>query len=273
MVRDRLIGFIPDWILFVIVLVVALLIYRYFPEDVKRGIKRFLMSFGVWIGLLLCWLYFRGKWGYVYEDPSRWPAGLYYATFIFGFIGLLYFAVKTWLYEHRDATDHFISDNIQGSCARYYERGDWAIFFLGTSGASDDRFVIPWPWMKKIVVVPKVAVQFFGSQILALSQVEKVDIDDLDEDIADFIENHPFARWKKDNIYAGLFDQELRASNPQYEEIQSKLKKQNDRINELKKMLKGKLGATKEFISDTFAMTDKIMRKPWRRREEKPSED
>ena len=261
MAVERIISWMPDSVLFLIGFVIAYAIYYYSPDEIKLSIKKVLMDYGVYICLFVFWLYYKNKWGIV-ADHLFW-AEMRYATFLFCMVGGIYFGVLTWLYEFRYYTNHFMCNNLHGSCHRFQEKGDWAIFFLGGSGSSDEKFVLPFPFCKKIVVVPKVAVQFLGNQIFALSQVEKVDLLDLPEEVADFIENDTFGRWCKDNIYAGLWDEKITALNPKYNDLESLYKKSNARVNELKKMLQGKLTTVKQFVSDTFAMQDKITGKRW----------
>lgn len=280
MAAEQLVSFMPDWLLFIIVIAFFSLVYLFLPPNGKESVKFGIKRFGIFILLGLAWLYFRKKWGFVYEDPARWPANIYYATFILGFLLILYFAFKSWLYKERYETNQVIADNIHGSCSRYQEigtvgdRDNWVVFFLGTSGMSDDSYVIPWPWPKKILVVPKVACQFVGNQIFIKSQVAKVDLFELPEDVAHFIETDAFGRWCKDNIYFGLWDIEIKTENPKTVEMESMIIKQNYRINELKEMLKGRLNIFKTFVTDTKAMQDKMSGKTmFRRNDQRPMEE
>lgn len=272
-----IISFLPDWLVLIFFGVILYVIYYNLPEETKSGVKKFLMEYGVYVVIFLIWLYWKSQTGSIYESPDKWPANVNRATFFCGLGVLVFILVKSWLYEFRYYTHHFTADNISGSCHRYHEIGNvgepennWAVFFLGGSGTSDERFVFPWPWIKKVVVVPKCSVQFLGNQIIAFSQVDKVDINDLPEDVRDFIENDNFGRWVKDKIYFGLWDVQKKARSPKYVKIESELKKANHRINELADMLKGKLSRTKAFISDTLAMTDKVRGKDWRDRQNNP---
>lgn len=274
---DSLIPYIPDWLLFSLSAVFLFFVYYYLPEDVKDPIKKGLKSYGIYIVLILFWLYFRNKWGFVSEH--EWIGGMKYATFLIFLVGILYFATKSWLYEQRYYTNQLICDNISGSVHRYQEigsigsRDNWVVFFLGTSGTSDERFVVPWPWAKKLIVVPKVACEFIGNQIFVRSQVAKADILELPEEVAHFIEHDTFGRWCKDEIYFGLWSIRAKASDPKFEELESTMKKTNSRINELKAMLEGKLTSTKRFISDTLAMQDKLKGKSFFRRQEQGGYD
>lgn len=263
-----IIPWLPDYLLFLFVFIVALVIYYYLPDELKSGIRRFVVGYGFYIVLFLLWLYYRNQWGVV-ADYEFWGQ-MKYATFLTALVLGLYLGFKMWLFEFRYYTNQAIANNDHGSCHRYHEIGDWAILFIGGSGTSDEKFVFPWPWVKKIWVVPKVAVQFVGNQIFVRSQIDKVDLFDVPglEEVAEFIGNDPFGRWCKEKIYFGLWDEQVKATNPKYAEIESINKKLNARVNELNTMLKGKLTSTKQFISDTFAMQDKIIGKRWQRREQ-----
>lgn len=264
---------IPDWLLIFAVLIIVFVIYKYMPEEAKKATGTFLKAYGFYIALFLIWIYFRKKWGRVYEDPNRWPANIYYATFIIGFVLLIYFAAKSWLYEQRYYTNHLVCDNIQGSVHRFQEivsdNVSFIVFFLGTSGSSDEKFVFPWPWPKKLLVAPKSACQFLGNQIKVMSQVHKIeDVYDLPEDVRQFIEKDTFAKWCMDNIYFGLWDVENRAKDPKFGDIELLVQKQSARLNEQDDMLKGKLTRTKAFVSDTIATANKLTGKSWSARRE-----
>lgn len=268
----NIISFIPDWMLFLIIAVICFIIYYYLPDEIKEPIKKFGKEYGFYVVLLLAWLYFRDKWGLV--SDHAWISEMKYASFLIGFVLILYFATKSWLYEQRYYTNQLICDNISGSVHRFQELGNignknnWVVFFLGTSGSSDERFVIPWPWAKKLVIVPKVSCQFIGNQIFVKTQVAKVDILELPEEVAHFVENDTFGKWCKDELYLGYWSIDIKATDPKYEELEALTKKKDSRINELKAMLEGKLTSTKRFISDTLAMQDKLKGKTLFRRPE-----
>lgn len=268
---SSLIPFIPDWILFILIGVVAIFIYRMLPDDLKGSTKNFLKNYGFYIAIFLLWLYFYNKWGVV-ADYS-WIGQMKYATFLALLGIMLYVGFKSWLYEQRYFTNHLFCDNMHGSCHRYQEIGNvgtgvnWVVFFVDGSGSSDDRFVFPWPWSKRLFIAPKVACQFVGNQIFIKSQLLKAELIDLPEDVADFIEHDTFGRWCKDNIYFGLWSVELKATDPKFTDIELMLQKSDDRINELKEMLRGKLTTVKGFVSDTMAMQEKLKGKSWVRRD------
>jgi hypothetical protein len=260
---SRIFTFMPDFLLFLLIGFISIVVYSQLSDDIKTGIKNFLKRFGVFIVLGCLWLYFRKQWGLVAEN--EFFGQMYLATFLLWLTLLIYFGVKSWLYEQRYYTDHAIANNRQGSCAKYFEIGEWVILFIGNSGSSDERFVIPWPWIKEIWVVPKCAVQFIGNQICVLSQLELSNYMEMpEEEISHFIETHPMARWCKDNVYFGLWTEKIKAHNPIYSELQQNLKKSQERLLEATKMLKGKLTVTKQFISDTLGMTEKFKGKDWR---------
>jgi len=261
---ERIVGFLPDPLFFLIVGGLSLIIYFYLPEDMRKSIKNFLKNFGFYIFLALCYFYFKDKWGMVRDN--EWPGGISQASFVIGFILLMYWGVKSWMYEQRYYTNHLISDNVSGSCHRYQEIEatdgmTWIAFFLGTSGSSDEKFVFPWPWSKKVLFAPKICCEFLGNQILVKAQTPKVDVLDLDENLSFFVENDTFGRWCLEDLYCGIAPVSVKLEFPEYRTLENVIKKQNNRINELAKMLKGKLTDTKGFISDTMAMTNKLQGK------------
>lgn len=274
-----ILGFIPDWMFFLAGGILIYIIYYYLPDDTKTDVRWFLANYGIYVLAILVWLYWHSKTGAIYEFPSKWPANMNRATFFVSFAIILYVLVKSWLYEFRYYTYHFVADNISGSCHRYHEIGNvgepesnWAIFFLGGSGGSDEKFVFPWPWVKKIVVVPKSSVQFLGNQIVAFSQVDKVNIDELPEDVADYIEKDPFGRWKKEEVYFGLWDISVKAKNPKFQDIENQIKKQDNTINKLKKMLRGDMQAIREFVSGTTAVQRRLRGdEAWRQQQQQPT--
>jgi hypothetical protein len=256
-------SFMPDWLLFLIIGIIAFVVYTQLPDSVKHPLNNILRGYGFYVLLFLLWLYFRNQWGFVREN--EFFGGMRLATFMLFLVLLIYFGVKSWLYEQRYYTDHAIANNRQGSCAKYFEIGDWVVLFIGSSGSTDERFVIPWPWIKEIWVVPKSSVQFIGNQICILSQLELCNYMEMpDEEISNFIENHPMARWCKERVYFGLWTEKIKAKDPKYSELQSLWKKTSERLIEATKMLKGKLTLTKQFVSDTMGMTDKFKGKDWR---------
>jgi hypothetical protein len=261
---SNILPFLPDFVTIALAVLVFIIVYHYMPDEAKKKSKMFLWEYGVFVVLFILWLYFRNQWGLVYEHPEAWPGNIRRATFFFGFGALLYFAVKSWLYEFRYYTNHAIADNRSGSCHRFQEVGstgegnNWVILFIGGSGTSDHKFVFPWPWAHEIWVVPKTACQFIGNQILVKSQINKVDILDVPEEVNEFIENDTFAKFAKDYIFFGLWDAEIRATNPNVQIIESNVEKLNSRINELKEMLRGKLSVVRSFVSDTMAMQDRL---------------
>lgn len=264
-------SFMPDWMLFLIGIIVAIVIYYNLPDDLKSSVKKFMRSYGFIIIVGLLWLYYRNQWGIVADNEVVGQMKL--ADFMAIEILLIYFGVKSWLYEQRYYTNHAIANNKHGSVHRIQEIGDYVVIFIGGSGTSDERFVIPWPWVQEIWVVPKVACQYLGNQLLVFSQIELVSHMDIDEEISDFIAKDTFAKWHLDNVWSGLWTERLKATDPKYSELQKMLQKKDNRINELKEMLKGKLTIAKTFISDTLAMTDKIKGKDWARRTEYPREE
>jgi len=260
---SQIFSFMPDWLLFIIGGIVTIVIYYNLPDELKSSVKKFMRSYGFVIVVGLLWIYYRSQWGIVADNETIGQMKL--ADFMAIEALLIYFGAKSWLYEQRYFTNHAISNNRQGSVHRIQELGDYVVIFIGGSGASDSNFVIPWPWVQEIWVVPKVACQWFGNQLLVASQLEFVSHMDVDEEISDFIKNDTFGRWHLDNVWTGLWTEQLKASNPKYSELYEVMKKKDNRINELKEMLKGKLTIAKTFISDTMAMTDKIKGKEWRR--------
>lgn len=268
----------PDWLFFSLSFLVSLIIYYYLPDEAKSSIKKFLSAYGFYIGIFIAWLYFRGRWGLVIDDPERWPADMNYATFIFAFVFGLYQIARLWLYENRYKTTQFICNNLSGSCYRRQDIGDWTIFFLGTSGASDNHFVIPWPLPEKIVVVPKNSWDFLGSQMVSTAQVFKRDeylgVYELPEEVSHFLETDQFARFAKSKVYFGIYSEQLRTEDPEVNWEEGHIIKLNTRINELAKMLGGKMKSVKGFVSDTLSTVDKLRGNKWnkRRAEDAPIE-
>lgn len=270
-----LISFIPDWILFFIIGIVLIWIYSYLPEEVKGTVKGILIKYGVLIALLIILIYWHGKTGPIYASPDKWPADVNRATFFCGLGALIYVSFLYFWYQQRYHTTFFICDNIKGSCARWLEIGNvagesndpWVVLFLGTAGRSDDHVVLPWPFPKQIVVVPRSTIQFLGNQIVSYSKVERCDVDtwsELDEDVHNFLKHDPMAKWVGDQVYYGYAPIDVLSKSPKYRDLLLELEKKNSRINELKEMLRGKLTTTKGFISDTVGMTDKVRGKtPW----------
>lgn len=261
---DRWVSWLPNWVIILIALVAALLIYKYLlPDDLKPKIKAFLSKYGFVIIIVILWLYYRKRWGFIYEDPSRWPANMYYATFLAALLIGIYVVVMLEMYRERYHTYGFISNNVCGSCSRRLDIGKFTVFFIGTSGRSDDHIVLPFPIPQKIVVVPKVSWDFVGSHIVAMSQVFKRDLSDIPPAVRHFLETDTFAKLAKDEIYYGLWTEKMRAVNPKVNEIEATNTKLNERIAVQEKMLKGKLSETKIFVSDTMATIDKIKGKSW----------
>lgn len=253
-----IISFIPDPLFFIACIVLALILYRFLPDDVKPTIKNAIKTYGIYIVLIIMWIYFKKKWGLVGDDLTRWPANIYYATFIVFLILGIWHLGRLLLYEQRYYTDMFICNGVAGSCARRQDIGDWTVFAIGTSGSSDEKFVLPFPSPQKIVVVPKDAWQYVGSNMVCTTEVFSCDILDIPEDVAHYIQTQPMLKGKLDKIYFGIWSEELRTNDPDVDVIESNFKKANSRINELATMLKGKLGHTKAFINDTMGMTDKL---------------
>lgn len=258
-----ILSFMPDYLFFIIIGILLIILYRFMPDDIKDGIKKITINYGVYIIILLFWLYFRTKWGYVYENPEKWPGNWMYATFIASFALLLFQSAKWLMYEQRYFTRAVVANNLSGSCNRYQEIGDWIVLFVGTTGSSTEKLVLPFPIPQKLIVVPKVACDYIGEHIVVKSQVFLRSVFDLPEDVCHFIETDTFARLAINNIYFGLWDEELRTSNPDAKEIESNLVKLNKRVNELTKMLDGKLGTVKGFVSDTMATVDKFKGKSY----------
>lgn len=273
MVSGTIIPFLPDWLAVVLIIAIAIIIYIFLPPELKDTTRKYAKKYGFFVLIFLIWLYYRKRFGFIYENPTRWPAGMLYGDFMFGLALLLWFSVKSWLYEQRYYTYSFISDNISGSCKRYQEIGSltpgitWIILFIGTSGSSDERFVFPWPWAKKLVIVPKCACQFIGNHIIATSQVSRVlELDnplEIPEEIKHFLDTDPFAKWCKDEVYFGMWDIKIKSTNPKYEEVEALNKKLNTRINEQNQMLRGKLTTVKAFVSDTMAVQDRLKGGGW----------
>lgn len=267
---SNIVPFLPDPIFFLIAIGILGFIYYFLPSDIKDSVKKFLAKSWIYIIGFIFWLYFKGKWGLVSDDPSRWPANMSYASFIIGFLLLLYWGIKSWLYEMRYYTHHFVGDNISGSYTRVQEVGNvaeddsWVVVFLGTSGSSDEKMIFPWPFPQKIAVFPKSTADFLGSQLVAKCQFAKVDILEMPEEVHNFIENDSFARWAKDDLWFGIFSTELNASDPKYQSLFNKIVSENSRKNELTTMLKGKLNIVKNFVTDTMAIQEKFKGKSWR---------
>lgn len=267
-----LIPCIPDWLLLIFVGLVFILVYRVLDEQTRASVNKFLRNYGFWIVLGIIWIYWRMRTGTIYESPEKWPATLNRADFFIGLAALLYWGVKSWLFEFRYYTNHFICDNIQGSCHRWHRIANvggtgnsYIVLLLGGSGISDEKFCIPWPWIHKIVIVPESSVQFIGNQIVSFTQAEKVNILDLDEEIYNFIQADTFTRWAKDEIYFGLWNIEAKMQNPELTQIQQNIEKKNATINKYKEMLNGNLSTFKQFVSDTMGITKKLKGDDWRR--------
>ena len=264
----------PDWAFFVCLIILVLGIYLFlistFPE-VKSTLNNVIKKIGLWVVLLGVWLYWRAHSVLVSEMPNDFPATLNRADFFVG-LGVIFFLWgASWLYKERYFTSHFICDNVSGSCHRFHEVGNmgdpannWVVFLLGGSGRSDEKMVFPWPFIQRVVVVPKSACEWRGNQIVAHSHVSKTDLYDLSPEVRNFLENDTFGKWAKENIYCGLWDIKKIAKDPKYSEIEDLMKKLNSRVNELDDMLKGRLTRMKTFLSDTIAMKNKSEGKDWR---------
>ncbi len=262
--NTNLIGNIPDGWVVLGGVAIFFLVYYFLPKDMQTPIKKGVKQYAFYIIVFLCWLYFRKRWGLVYENPAKWPADIYLASFRAGLVIAIWNATKWLMYQQRYFTRQFVSNNVSGSINRYQEIGDWIVFFVGTTGSSTEKIVIPFPIPQKLVVVPKCACAFLGEHVVCQSQVMKTDLQDLDEEIIHFIETDTFAKLKKSEVYFGLWDEKLKMRNPLYVEIAEKYNKACARRDELAKMLKGKLKDVKGFISDTMGMQDKLKgTTPW----------
>jgi len=256
-----------DFLTLGVIFIILLLIYfLVLPEDTRRLLNRFLTKFGIYIVLFVIWLVFRKRWGKIYEVPGRWPAMHYWVTFLVVLILVIYWLVTLFLYKQRYLTYHAIANNRSGSCAYYFHKGDYTILLIGTSGRTDEKIVIPNPVPQEIWVIPRCAWRKIGGQMLLESQIVRKDFIDMPPEVREAIEEHPLASVRKNKIYYGLWSQKTRASDPKYNEIEQKLTEAYARINELQDMLKAKLKNVKGFISDTFAMQEKIRGKDWKTR-------
>lgn len=258
-----IISWLPDYVVFILIGLIVFIIYYLLPEEIKVPVKKFVGNYGFYIVLLLAWLYLRTVMGLVSESPDSFPANLNRATFFILLALLLYQLVSYFLFEQRYFTTHFVCNNLSGSCARRQDVGDWTIFYLGTSGTSDEKIIVPWPIPQRIVVVPKCAWDFLGNQMVAQSLVSKTDILQLPEDVAHFIETDTFGKMRKEEIYMGYWSEKLRTEDPRVDDYESNYKKLNSRINELAKMLEGKLTHVKTFVADTLGTVDRMKGKSW----------
>jgi uncharacterized membrane protein len=253
--------FLTLFVIFILLIAIDLFVL---PDEAKRTVHKFVAAYGIYIIFFVIWLVFRKRWGRIYEVPGRWPAMHYWVTFILAFILLLYWLVLYFFYKQRYLTYHAIANNRSGSCAYYTNKGDWTIFKIGTSGRTDKKIVIPNPVPQEIWVVPRCAWRKLGGQFIIESQIIRKDELDMPPEVREAIEEDPLASMKKGNIYFGLWSQKIRAEDPRYDELENKLTKAHDRINELQDMLKGKLKNVKGFISDTMAMQDKMRNKEFK---------
>lgn len=271
------IAWLPDWIFFFIIGIIAFIVYYNFPEDVKQSTRKFMREYGVYVVLVLVGLYFHHQWGNIGDSPTKWPATMNRATFFFGLGIILYFAFDSWLFRHRYYTNHFVCDNVQGSCHRWHYIGNvgekknpWVVAMLGGSGLSDESWVLPWPFPKKIVIVPSSTCQFLGNQLVANCKVEKVssaELLEINEDLNNFIKNDAMARRVLDEVYIGYAKIETLTSDPEFNALKEDLIKKDSRINELKEMLRGKLTTVKGFVADTMGMSNKLKDRDWRSRQ------
>ena len=270
----------PDWAFFCFLFALLVGIYVFlvstFPE-LKSMLNNVLKKVGLWVVLLIIWLYWRSKSLSIGDTPNKFPATLNMADFYVSLGVILFLWGASWLYKERYFTNHFICDNISGSCHRFHEVGNmgdpknnWVVLLLGGSGRSDEKMIFPWPFVQKIVVVPKSACEFKGNQIVAHSHVSKVDLYDLSPEVRRFVEDDTFGKWAKENIFCGLWDIKKIAKDPRYSEIEDLMKKLHSRINEQDDMLKGKLTRMKGFLSDTMAMKNKAEGKEWARQSGQP---
>jgi hypothetical protein len=263
-------SFIPDWLVFVLGFIILLVIYYYLPDDIKTAIKKFLRSYGIYIIFFLIWIYWHSQTGTIAESPEKWPADLNRASFFVGLGLILFVAFRNWLYEFRFYTHQFIGDNIHGSCHRYEAIGNvggkqsknpWVVAFLGGSGLSDESWVMPWPFIKKIAVFPLSTFELRGNQMISHAKFEMVtseELLELDEDVSEFIKNDTFGKWAKDNVWVGYASINKLASDPNYNDLKEELKKKNARITELKLMLTGKMSAVKGFVYDAMGIGKKL---------------
>lgn len=253
---SNIISFLPDYLLFLICAVILFVIYIYLPDEVKNPIKIFIKNWGFYIVLVLAWFYFRNKWGIVAE--AEWIGQMKYATFLALLVGLLYFAGKSWLYEQRYNTNHFIANNISGSCVRRQDIGDYTVFFLDTAGSSSEKMVFPWPFAGRIVVTPKDGWEFRGSHIHAVTQVFHTELLELPEIVAHFVDTDPFARMCKDKIFFGLFSEEKRTQDPKANDVESYQKDYNTITNLKTNMIRGKDNIIKEHVTNMEAVKKKL---------------
>jgi hypothetical protein len=262
---SRILPWFPDIVTFVLFGAILLIIYVWIlPKEMRAPVKKVVGKFWFPLLLIVLWLYFRKRWGMIYEIPSRWPANMYFATFIFGLILILYLIVVYLMYYQRYMTYHAIANNRSGSCSYYDNIGDFTIFKIGTCGRTDKKIVIPYPVPKELWIIPRCAWRKVGGQMLLETKLFKSDLNDLPEEVKEHIDKDIFSRLAKDEIWFGLWSQKVRAADPKYSEIESMNKKLNDRINELNDMLKSKLKTVKGYINETFAMSDKVKGKTWK---------
>lgn len=254
---SRLISFVPDWMLFLSVLIIGIIIFLYLEEESKETVKLFFLRYGLYLFVICLLIYGWNRWGVVADHDV---GQMKYALFIGLATLITYFAGVNYLYREQTLTTSFQANGVAGSCSIYYDLGDYTIFYLGTSGKSDfEGFVLPWYFPKRIVVVPKNSWALNGNNLVSTTQVSKCDsLLALPEYVMKKLEADSRTYFARSEVYYGLFCEELKTEDPDYHKIESQLLKLQRRNNELSEMLDNKLRNFKEFATDTMAIGDKI---------------
>ncbi len=214
-----------------------------------------LAKYGFYLVVLIFWLIYRNRLGYIYFDRASFYSCLVIMLFWLG-EGVFY----TWRYS----SPYFIANGVAGSISdRPNIVGDWAIF--GLDGILSHGF--HFRGKKRSVIVPVDSLQKFGRNWVSCVRVEYAEIGELPEEVENTIETEYFSN---KCVFVGWIPETYQMEFPDAKQMEDELKQSYDRISELKKLLKGKfdvvedavgfgkrLGQGKKSILDHLKLTDK----------------
>lgn len=220
--------------IYVSFLLILLIIYISSGTQTKVWFRKILIRYWFFLLIFGFLIYGWDKWGIVSEH--EWIANMKYALFLGISFFMFYMVGRNWIYEFRYNTANMVANGIHGSCALHYDAGNYTIWYLGTTGrfsVDSEGIVFPFPFPNKIAITPKVSWDINGDNYVSITQVMKVDINEIPNKLKEIIVKDKKTIFARDNVFFGIVSEKIRTDEPKWDELENELKQVNAKYNTL----------------------------------------
>jgi hypothetical protein len=248
---------IPVYFFWIVGAAIALTIYLYLNEYQQHQVGLFAKKYGIWVGLILCWLMF-------YNSLGQFQYGDFFnkkANVCFIIISLIVGLTYSFMYRERYFSTHAICNNRHGSCAEYEFAGDYVLLNIGSCDydfplhKGNETWVVPRKHFNKINGKPNTP----KAQIYIKTKVTQCEIGEIPSYCYhSLIKNDSF---NKEKIYFGMFSlEELEDKNTTLEDhkgnklspemYEAYAKEVNISLNNSREINKGNMDNIKRQVSN-----------------------